>query len=69
MNNTKAYNILHCETWRNDWNSKRLLQGQTDIPLNANGEKQAENLAQVLHDVNFDLAFFKENNFSCFFCS
>lgn len=55
MNNlTTFYLIRHGET---DWNNKHLLQGQTDIPLNPKGEDQAKELAQVLHDVNFDLAF------------
>jgi 2,3-bisphosphoglycerate-dependent phosphoglycerate mutase len=57
MNDTKLttfYIVRHGQT---SWNSKKLLQGQTDIPLNAAGEQQAKNLAWILHDVNFDLAF------------
>src|SRR5689334_14138742 len=55
MNNmTTFYLIRHGET---DWNNQHLLQGQIDIPLNAKGEEQAQELAQVLKDINFDLAF------------
>lgn len=51
---TTFYLIRHGQT---DWNNKHLLQGRSDIPLNATGEEQARELAQLLKDVNFDLAF------------
>ena len=51
---TTFYLIRHGET---DWNKARKLQGHTDIPLNATGEQQAKKLTDVLHNVNFDLAF------------
>lgn len=51
---TTFYLIRHGQT---DWNNKHLLQGSSDIPLNAKGEEQAQELARLLKDVAFDLAF------------
>ncbi len=48
------YLIRHGET---DWNTKRLLQGATDIPLNQNGIEVAQLTAEGLRDVEFDLIF------------
>lgn len=48
------YIIRHGET---DWNTKRLLQGATDIPLNQNGIEVAELTAEGLKQVHFDLIF------------
>lgn len=48
------YLIRHGET---DWNTKRLLQGAIDIPLNQNGIEVAEITAEALKDVPFDLIF------------
>ena len=48
------YLIRHGET---DWNSKKLLQGQVDIPLNKKGEQQAKEIAKRLTNVNFDAVF------------
>jgi len=39
--------VRHGET---DYNLERRIQGHTDIPLNARGEKQAEEIAEVLHE-------------------
>ena len=36
------YCVRHGET---DWNVKKKIQGQTDIPLNPNGVRQAKELA------------------------
>lgn len=36
------YFLRHGET---DWNQRRIIQGQTDTPLNAKGVQQAENAA------------------------
>lgn len=46
------YLIRHGET---DWNTKRLLQGATDIPLNQNGIEVARLTAEGLKNVDFDL--------------
>lgn len=48
------YLIRHGET---DWNKKRLMQGQVDIPLNKEGEKQAKEAAKKLASINFNLVF------------
>ncbi len=48
------YLIRHGET---DWNTKRLLQGATDIPLNQNGIEVAQLTAEGLCDVVFDVIF------------
>lgn len=56
MNNKycSLYIVRHGET---DWNVKRLLQGQTDIPLNKTGKIQAEKLAKSLKDIEFAMIF------------
>ncbi|MHC5248120.1 histidine phosphatase family protein [Enterococcus sp. LJL90] len=41
----KLYLIRHGET---DWNVASKIQGKSDIPLNANGQAQAEQLAEKL---------------------
>ena len=48
------YMIRHGET---DWNTKRLLQGATDIPLNQNGIELAEITAEALKHVPFDIIY------------
>lgn len=48
------YLVRHGET---EWNVKKLIQGQTDIPLNKKGEKQAKELAEKLRHIKFDAVF------------
>jgi probable phosphoglycerate mutase len=40
-----------------DWNIERRAQGHTDIPLNAEGRKQAERLARRLSSENWDIIY------------
>lgn len=46
------YFLRHGET---DWNSQRLMQGWTDIPLNDNGIAQAEKAAALIAEHPIDL--------------
>ena len=48
----KLFIVRHGET---DWNVKKLLQGKTDIELNENGIKQAEELIYKLDFNNIDI--------------
>lgn len=48
----KIYVIRHGET---NWNKEGRLQGRTDIELNENGIKQAENARKLLKDYKIDL--------------
>lgn len=50
----KIYLVRHGET---DWNQAGLLQGQTDIALNAQGLEQASEAAERLKEVPFEIAF------------
>lgn len=50
----KIYLVRHGET---DWNQAGLLQGQTDIDLNAQGYAQAVEAAERLREVPFETAF------------
>lgn len=47
----KLYLVRHGET---EWNRMRKLQGQTDIPLNENGIRQAQELAERLREYSFE---------------
>ncbi|MFO1273000.1 MAG: histidine phosphatase family protein [Rubrivivax sp.] len=44
---TRVVVVRHGET---DWNVEQRVQGQLDVPLNANGRRQAERLAAALAD-------------------
>lgn len=48
------YIMRHGKT---DWNALHKLQGRTDIPLNDDGRKMAENAAKEYRDVNFDVCY------------
>lgn len=48
---TDIFLIRHGET---AWNAEKRLQGHLDIPLNAQGERQAAALARALADEKFD---------------
>ena len=50
----KIYLVRHGET---DWNQAGLLQGQTDIALNAQGLEQAREASERLKEVPFEIAF------------
>lgn len=51
MNTKEILLIRHGET---DWNAERRLQGHIDIPLNAEGRRQAMALGQALRDEALD---------------
>lgn len=48
------YIVRHGET---EWNSKKLIQGQSDSPLTKTGVKQAKELSKKLNKIKFDLVF------------
>lgn len=50
----KLYLVRHGET---SWNIGRKVQGQTDIPLNETGVRQAEKVREELRDVAFDICY------------
>lgn len=54
MKNCTIYLIRHGET---SWNEKKIVQGQSDIPLNKKGEIQAEQLRKEFKKVHFDAVF------------
>ncbi len=42
---------------RTDWNVERKMQGWTDIPLNDQGRRMAEEAAEKYKDINFDICY------------
>lgn len=42
---------------RTDWNDEHRLQGRTDVPLNDNGRKMAEDAHDRYADVHFDVCY------------
>lgn len=54
QNYTQFIIVRHCET---AWNEKRLLQGQTDIPLNEKGHAQAKELGEQFADYSLEAIY------------
>lgn len=52
--NMKVYVIRHGMT---DWNTKKLLQGRSDIPLNETGRKEALLVKSKINISNIDLVY------------
>ncbi|MCR5468247.1 MAG: histidine phosphatase family protein, partial [Lachnospiraceae bacterium] len=50
----KLYIIRHGET---EWNKEKRLQGRTDIPLSAEGERIAKLTAEGMRDIKLDYIF------------
>lgn len=48
------YIIRHGKT---DWNELHKLQGRTDVPLNDEGRRMAEEAREAYRDVHFDVCF------------
>ena len=42
---------------RTDWNDRHKLQGRTDMPLNEEGRRMAEEAREAYRDVHFDVCF------------
>lgn len=54
QNYCTIYLTRHGET---EWNEKKIVQGQSDIPLNIKGELQSKQLGEKLKDVHFEAVF------------
>ena len=50
----KLFVIRHGQT---DWNTKNILQGSTDVPLNSTGIQQAEETSRKLSGIHFDVIY------------
>lgn len=49
--------LILCRHGRTDWNEQGFYQGQTDVPLNAEGRRQASVLAELLRDERIDAIY------------
>ena len=49
--------ILVVRHGQTDWNAKNIMHGQTDVPLNQLGIKQAEDLRERLQNVAVDICY------------
>jgi len=52
--NCTFYIVRHGET---EWNERKIVQGQSDIPLNEKGVIQSKELGKKLRDINFAAVF------------
>lgn len=50
----KLYIVRHGET---DWNKNRMMQGNTDIPLNEKGISQATEVSKLLENQKIDICY------------
>ncbi len=50
----KIYLVRHGQT---DWNTEMRAQGRKDVPLNATGRAQAEELREKIKDLEFDAVY------------
>jgi broad specificity phosphatase PhoE len=51
---TKVYLVRHGQT---EWNKKLIFRGRIDIPLNEDGHREAEAIAEALKDKNIDAIY------------
>ena len=49
--------LILCRDGRTDWNDLGRYQGQTDVPLNEEGRRQARALAELLHAEPLDAVY------------
>ena len=49
--------IIYTRHGETDWNKEKKIQGSKDIPLNAKGIEQANNLHELLKDRQIDIIF------------
>jgi len=54
MDTVRIYIVRHGET---EENKQKIIQGQLDTQLNAEGEKQADLVAKALRDIPFDVCY------------
>lgn len=50
----KLYIVRHGQT---DWNAKKIMQGNTDVPLNEVGIEQALSISKLLKDKNINICY------------